>query len=758
MSTQYGYTHPTSILNNNQLVNSNNPLPVQLGSGTSSLGAVSLLGCNNAPITPSNPLQCALVAGTMITLTASNVTIAQSVTVTSSAADPVHVHQEQQLPPGSNTVGGMYLTNTSNGGVISSANPLAVSVGNTTVNVSNLPSANLIGAVNVWNAGAAITSAAPLSVSLNSTTVAVSNLTGSNYIGSVSISSAANLNVINLSGSNTIGSVYLTNTSNGGVISAANPLAVSVGNTTVNVSNLAGSNTIGGVYLMTTSNNAGSVISSANPLAVSLGTATVTTTTVNQTSSNTIGGVYLMTNSNAGSVISTTNPLPVQLVVSTTNSNTLGSVNILTNYSNVSDINPVITQPASMLLDSFGRTRVSECYTLGDYKHIYGLDPNFQDVVTNGGTTTFVKNKACCTLTTSSASNSSVIHQTKQYHNYMPGKSQLIYSSICFGAWQSNVVKRTGYFDNNDGIYFEQNGSTGSNGMLTLNIRSYNSGSPVIRSVAQSDWNHDRLDGTGPSGLTMDITKTQLFIIDFKWLGVGSVRCAFGLNGQIIQVHEFFNANVLPTVYMANPSLPIRCEILNTGTTTGGSMDQICSTVISEGGYVETGIDYSLNGAIVTLPGVQYASAGVLAIRLSSNFFGYSNRIFARLNNVQVCSFDQPITYSVLKVDSSVTNISGGSWKVLNGNSGIEYNHGPLTVSGNLQDAIASGIVLASSGKNGVSSSSFSSGSSARRNFISQNLQCNDSSAYVVYCSNLATTGAGNTADVIASIQWREVY
>ena len=610
---------------------------------------------------------------------------------------------------------------------------------------------NSIGSVSILQGGTLVTKENPLPVYLNSNAITI---TGSVTIpATVTVDSSSNDPVhVHIEkelpmGSNHIGSVS---------ISSPIPLPVSfilptasniIGSVNIQTSN----NTIIPVSLQTASNYIGSVsISSPIPLPVSF---------TLPTASNIIGSVNILNN---GSNITSNNPLQVQLVANTSinpSSNTLGSVNILTNYSNVSDINPVITQPASMLLDSFGRTRVSECYTLGDYKHIYGIDPNFQDVLNNGGITTFVKNKACCTLTTSSASNSSVIHQTKQYHNYQPGKSQLIYSSICFGAWQSNVVKRTGYYDDNDGIYFEQNGSTGSNGMLTLNIRSYYSGSPVIRSVAQSYWNHDRLDGTGPSGLTMDITKTQLFIIDFKWLGVGSVRCAFGLNGKIIQVHEFLHANVLPTVYMTNPSLPIRCEILNTGTTTGGSMDQICSTVISEGGYVETGIDYSVNGAIVTLPGIQYASAGVLAIRLANRFFGYSNHVFARLNQIQVYSFDQPITYDVIKVESSVNYINGGSWLAVTGNSAIEYNTGPFILSNNLQDAVASGVVAAGgNGENHYGSVGSSIASTARRNLICQNVQCNDSSAYVIYCSNLAVSNSQHTARVLATMQWREVY
>jgi len=130
--------------------------------------------------------------------------------------------------------------------------------------------------------------------------------------------------------------------------------------------------------------------------------------------------------------------------------------------------------------DAFGRTRVSELFTLGDYKHLFAIDPNFLDQTSNG-TVTYVTNKACATLATNSNSSAYAIHQTKFYHHYQPGKSQLIFSSFVFGAPQRNVTKRTGYFDDRDGIYFEQVGSDTANGNLVANttqtlnwvIRSY---------------------------------------------------------------------------------------------------------------------------------------------------------------------------------------------------------------------------------------------------------------------------------------------
>ena len=141
--------------------------------------------------------------------------------------------------------------------------------------------------------------------------------------------------------------------------------------------------------------------------------------------------------------------------------------------------------------DAFNRLRVSEPFTLGDYKHVYGLDPNFIDYATNGGTVTFQSNQACARLTTSSNSSCQVVHQTKHYHHYMPGKSQLILSSFNFYEATPNVTKRTGYFDNDNGLYFEQTGD----GTLNFVLRSSVTGSPQEIRIPQSIWNIDKCDG-----------------------------------------------------------------------------------------------------------------------------------------------------------------------------------------------------------------------------------------------------------------------
>jgi hypothetical protein len=423
--------------------------------------------------------------------------------------------------------------------------------------------------------------------------------------------------------------------------------------------------------------------------------------------------------------------------------------------------------------DAFGRLRVAETFTLGDYKHIYAIDPNFLDVKANGGDIQFTANKAAATMTTTSNVASSAVHQTKFYHHYQPGKSQVIFSSVCFGYAQQNVTKRTGYFDDRDGIYFEQVGGTTANGTdngtLNFVVRSYTGGSAseatvgnYKRRVPQSEWNIDPCDGTGPSKFNINTSKTQLVYIDFQWLGVGRIRCGFVHNGQIILAHEYYCSNELAEVYMSNPNLPVRCEIRNTGTTTGGSMDQICSTVMSEGGYVESGIDWA-----ITSPAIRTSIAPggtrfpLMAIRLKNSFQGYPNRISVRPNTIGIFAQSGDCYYELIKLSNAsqlTTTLNGGTltWTDADNDSGVQYCVNAEAITGSV-DVFAAGIVTAGASPNSLTPVASGGLTTAKKNIIVQNLDSTNSEVFVIAVKTISAL-SNATANVAATIQWREIY
>ena len=232
--------------------------------------------------------------------------------------------------------------------------------------------------------------------------------------------------------------------------------------------------------------------------------------------------------------------------------------------------------------DAFGRLRVSQPYTLFDSQNRYGIDSQFSTSTAGSGAATHLSNESSVSMAVSTTSGDEVVRQTFRVFPYQPGKSLLLLATFKMDTAKTNLRQRVGYFETANGVFLEQ----GANG-ITFVLRTSTSGSASdARYVAKADWNGDKLDGTGTSGLTLDLTKTQILFMDFEWLGVGSVRCGFVINGQFIVAHTFHNSNIETAVYMTTAILPVRYEITNTGTVASSSaMKQICSSVMSEGGY-----------------------------------------------------------------------------------------------------------------------------------------------------------------------------
>lgn len=267
--------------------------------------------------------------------------------------------------------------------------------------------------------------------------------------------------------------------------------------------------------------------------------------------------------------------------------------------------------------DSFGRGRVSMPYTLFDSKLLGDNRSLFWDdqaVSGTGTSSTYTANKSSVLLAVSATTAGRRVRQTKQRFNYQPGKSLAIFFTGVVGSGASGITKSWGYFDDKNGVFFQND-----DGVLQVVKRSYTSGAAVDTKVTQSSWNLDKMDGTGESGITLDLTKSMIFVIDIEWLGVGSVRYGVVVDGVLYYVHQMNHSNVIAGVYMTTPNLPIRFEIENDGTGAASDIEEICCTVISEGGSEATGItryksteDKSLDAATA---GSLY---GILGIRLKT--------------------------------------------------------------------------------------------------------------------------------------------
>lgn len=274
-------------------------------------------------------------------------------------------------------------------------------------------------------------------------------------------------------------------------------------------------------------------------------------------------------------------------------------------------------------IDAFGRWRVSNPETLFDSKQLVDAAPlvwDDQEVSGSGTTSTYSKDRASTTMGVTANTAGRHIRQTFMRFNYQPGKSHLVFATFVLqrtGAG-AGLIRLVGYGDDDNGLFVCDN-----EGTIQLLRRSHVTGATVDDAFDQADWNLDKFDGTGTSGVTLDFTKSQILMIDFEWLGVGRVRFGFVVDGLPIYAHEFLNANNIDNVYMSTPNLPMRYEISNDGTGEAASLEHICSSVVSEGGAQDTGVlKHFDSGAVSSLvAGSDYA---ILGGRLKTTHFSTS--------------------------------------------------------------------------------------------------------------------------------------
>jgi len=315
--------------------------------------------------------------------------------------------------------------------------------------------------------------------------------------------------------------------------------------------------------------------------------------------------------------------------------------------------------------DAFSRLRTSEPFTLFDSSNRY-RDNGLWAISTAGtAAATFNADQGLMDLTVGSASGDQVIRETYRVFAYQPGKSLLIMNTFVMEPAKTNLRQRIGYFGAANGVYIELDG------LDTYMVeRSSVSGSVANTRVIQANWNVDPMNGTGPSGKTLDLSKAQIMWSDFEWLGLGSVRTGFVIDGEFITCHVFHHANLITSTYITTASLPIRYEMTNTGATSGAStLKQICSTVLSEGGYELRGGPGSITTPITSA--YTMATAGtyypIVSIRLKA---ANLDAIVAPTGIAILPNATGNYSYRI--VTGGVT--TGGSWNSAGATSNVEYN------------------------------------------------------------------------------------
>ena len=405
-----------------------------------------------------------------------------------------------------------------------------------------------------------------------------------------------------------------------------------------------------------------------------------------------------------------------------------------------SDSVPITFPPTA--LDAFGRQRVSNPYTLFDSQNRYASDNQFDTSTTGTGSTTFNTNQASVSMAVTGGGVGSVVRQTYRSFPYQPGKGLLVLATFVMDSSNStNLTQRVGYFNTNNGVFFQK-----VDGVNSFVLRSNTSGTPSdARTVNQADWNGDPLDGTGASGLTLDLTKPQILWMDFEWLGVGSVRCGFIIDGQYIVCNTFNTANSYgTTVYMTTAILPVRYEITSTSAV-AATLTQICCSVVSEGGFEQTSIDHvARRTSIFTNIDTASTFYPIVSIRLASGRTGavvLPNRVQflpTTAQNYEVALLKNP-------------TLTGATWAAtVPSDSNVEYDVAATAISS--VGTIAQVDYVTSSGSAGVSETSAPTG----YNWDLQ-LGASLSSVSDIYTLAVRTVSGATKGDGVGSISFYDL-
>lgn len=327
--------------------------------------------------------------------------------------------------------------------------------------------------------------------------------------------------------------------------------------------------------------------------------------------------------------------------------------------------------------DAFSRLRVSQPTALFECTFSHDQQSElFTSSSASGGTLSWNSNIISIELNTTTTANSFYGYCTRRYIYYHPGKSNEVIITGNIKGLSSGVERMLGQFDNENGFYFKM-----SNGVMNVGVRSKVTGSIVDNDIPQSQWNIDKLDGSGPSGITLntnDLWNRQLiFIITYQWLGSGNVNFSLSINGKIIAIHRRYHSGVLTTPYSQTAVLPLRFtqKTLSTLGQTPSSMHITCMEISSEGGFSPEGIPRTIN----TGTGAAKALAGTTMVPILS-YRKNSTHIKKPINIMDMSLLPSADDFLVTLIENGT--LTGDSW-VANGGY-VDYDISATAITGGI--------------------------------------------------------------------------
>lgn len=392
-------------------------------------------------------------------------------------------------------------------------------------------------------------------------------------------------------------------------------------------------------------------------------------------------------------------------------------------------------------VDAFSRLRISEPISRFDAQLTYDLQPLLYEQLTNGAGASITHNateRAALLTLSSTPAGGYAYMQSYEWLYYHPGNSHQIFVTFNFNGHSANTTKFVGYSDlSNNGIQFISNGTDIAWKILSNTSEGDNT-------ILQDNWNLDKLDGTGLSGITLDITKTQIAVIDIQALYVGRVRVGFDIGGNIIYCHEFVNANISTYPYIQTATLPVIAG-MTCSDTASATMLLVCSTVRSEGATLnEEGFNFGIEGTVTAGNG---ARTHVLSVRPNTTFNSIENRITFVLESIEVLvTGNSPILWE-LCVGQAISGTT--TFNDVNATySSFEFNTAG-TISGNPAIVLNQGYVAATGA---VKTTAFAA--VTNRYPITLNAT---GAIRALGTLTLIATGLGGASAMRASFNWREI-
>lgn len=319
-----------------------------------------------------------------------------------------------------------------------------------------------------------------------------------------------------------------------------------------------------------------------------------------------------------------------------------------------------------------GAIRTSRPKSLFENRFTFNTSPIlFEELYDVGGTISHLPNEHGIQLAIDTTTNARSTYQSKLYVPYTPAETNKFSVGILFGTTGSGIAKRSGLFDNNNGLYWEYT----ADGIYVCR-RSKASGSVVDYKVHQTNWNIDKMDGKGPSQINLDFTKIQMLFCEYSWYGAGYIMFGVQFHKKIHPVHIFSAGNEIAEPIFGSPILPVRYEIISTGSNAADSFKIFGGSASSEG-FDSEPTEFTATANNGTSAIAVTTRRAVLSIRPKTTFNSITNRALITPISVDIIANTNGALIELIKTPT----LTGASFASVSNTSVVEYDVAATTIT-----------------------------------------------------------------------------